>query len=138
MPMTPNSKVDRRALAAVEVKGSEARTDYVAPRTTVEEILVGIFEEVLKLDRVGIYDNFFEIGGHSLLATRVISRVKSTFDVGIEVRSIFEEATVARLAEVLIAQEPKPGQVEKIALILKKLNNMTEEDAGAELAALEQ
>jgi len=58
--------------------------------------------------RVGIYDNFFELGGHSLLATRVISRVKSTFDVGIEVRSIFEEATVAK------------------------------EDAGAELAALEQ
>jgi amino acid adenylation domain-containing protein len=138
MPMTPNSKVDRRALAAVEVKGSEDRTDYVAPRTPVEEILVEIFAEVLKLDRVGIYDNFFEIGGHSLLATRVISRVKSTFDVGIEVRSIFEEATVAKLAEVLIAQEPKPGQVEKIALILKKLNNMTEEDVDAELAALEQ
>jgi hypothetical protein len=87
---------------------------------------------------VGIYDNFFEMGGHSLLATRVISRVKSLFDVGIDVRSIFEEATVARLAEVLIAQESKPGQVEKIALILKKLNDMTDEDAGAELAALEQ
>jgi amino acid adenylation domain-containing protein len=138
MPLTPNGKVDRRALAAIETKSSKARTDYVAPRTAVEEILVGIFENVLNLDRVGIYDNFFEMGGHSLLATRVISRVKSLFDVGIDVRSIFEEATVARLAEVLIAQESKPGQVEKIALILKKLNDMTDEDAGAELAALEQ
>ena len=60
--------------------------------------MVGIFEEVLKLDRVGIEDNFFEIGGHSLLATQVISRVRKTFGVEIGVRSIFEEPTVEGLA----------------------------------------
>src|SRR5262249_50811973 len=118
MPLTPNGKVDRQALAALEVRRSEERTGYMAPRTPVEEILVGIFEEVLKLDRVGVHDNFFEIGGHSLLATKVISRVRNTFDVEIEVGSIFREATVAKLAEVLIAQEPKSGQTEKIALVL--------------------
>jgi acyl-CoA synthetase (AMP-forming)/AMP-acid ligase II len=138
MPLSPNGKVDRRALAGLELKSSERRSGYVAPRTPVEEVLAGMFEEMLKLDRVGVDDNFFEIGGHSLLATQVISRVKSMFDVDIDVRSIFEAATVARLAEVLIAKEPKPGQAEKSALILKKLKSMTEEDAGAELAALEQ
>ena len=69
------------------------------------------------------------------MATQVISRVRNTFDVGIKVRSVFEAPTVAKLAEALIAQEPKPGQTEKIALVLKKLNSMSDEDAGAELAA---
>jgi hypothetical protein len=60
------------------------------------------------------------------------------FEVSVEVGSIFEGATVAELAETLMAQEPKPGQTERIALILKKLNSMTDEDAGMELAAIEQ
>ena len=60
-------------------------------RTPVEEIVVGIFEEVLKLEQVGIYDNFFEIGGHSLLATQVGSRVRATLGVEIGVASLFEE-----------------------------------------------
>src|SRR5262249_43292136 len=74
-----------------------ARTP-VAPQTPVEEILVGIYEEALKLDRIGRSDNFFEIGGHSLLATQVISRVRSAFDVELGVRSIFEEPSVEGLA----------------------------------------
>src|SRR5262249_8288009 len=66
--------------------------------TPVEEIVVGIFEEVLKLDRIGGQENFFEIGGHSLLATQVISRIRGVFGVQIGVRSIFEEATAKGLA----------------------------------------
>jgi hypothetical protein len=101
-------------------------------------LLVEIYEEVLKVDRVGRDDNFFEIGGHSLLATQVISRVNNAFELEIGVRTIFEATTVAKLAEALIAQEPKPGQTEKIALILKKLSGMTDVEAGAELAARRQ
>src|SRR5262249_19081170 len=71
---------------------------YAGPRTAVEEILIGIYEEVLKVDRVGIEDNFFELGGHSLLATRAISRVRNTFGVEIEVGSLFEAMTVEGLA----------------------------------------
>ena len=138
MPLTPNGKVDRQALTTLEVKWVEERAEYVAPRTATEEILVGIFQEVLKLDRVGVHDNFFEIGGHSLLATQVISRVRNTFEIEIEVGRIFEEATVAELAETLIAREPEPGQTEKIAIILKRLNSMTDEDVDAELAAMKQ
>jgi amino acid adenylation domain-containing protein len=138
MPLTMNGKIDRRRLPIVEGMGWRVEQEYVAPRTPVEETLVGIFEEVLKLDRVGIHDNFFEIGGHSLLVTQVISRVRSTFEVAIDVNSIFEAETVAKLAEMLIAREPKPGQMEKIAMILTKLSNMTDEDVEAELAALER
>ncbi|HVI69985.1 MAG TPA: condensation domain-containing protein, partial [Pyrinomonadaceae bacterium] len=71
---------------------------YAVARTPVEEMLVGIFEELLHLDRVGIRDNFFEIGGHSLLATQVVSRVRDVFGVVVEVRTIFEDGTAEALA----------------------------------------
>jgi Acyl-CoA synthetases (AMP-forming)/AMP-acid ligases II len=135
MPITASGKVDRKKLSALEDGGGQAEREVVGPRTAVEEILVGIVGEVLKLDRVGIHDNFFEIGGHSLLATQVVSRVRNMFEVEIAVGSMFEATTVAQLAEVLISREPKPGQTEKIAKILKKLNSLTDGDAGAELAA---
>lgn len=98
MPLTANGKIDRKKLPLAEDISGQSAREYVAPRTPIEEIVVGIFEEVLKLDRVGIHDNFFEIGGHSLLATRIISRVKHTFGLEIEVRIIFEEATAGGLA----------------------------------------
>ena len=137
MPVTANGKIDRKRLPAVENAGRQLKREYVGPRTPVEEILVEIFEEVLNLDRVGIHDDFFEIGGHSLLATRVISRVRSAFDLEIGVRNIFDETTVAKLAAILIAHEPKPGQTEKIAMIHKRLDGMTDEEMIAELSATE-
>jgi amino acid adenylation domain-containing protein len=97
LPLTPSGKIDRRALPIPERKMANDGP-FVGPRTAIEEIVAGIFEEVLKIERVGIDDNFFEIGGHSLLATRVISRVKNTFGVEIGVRSIFEKPTVKGLA----------------------------------------
>jgi len=138
MPLAANGKIDRKRLPSADASDRGREQEYLGPRTPVEEILVEIFQEELKLDRVGIHDNFFEIGGHSLLAIRVISQVRNTFDVEIGVKRIFEEPTVARLAEALTAQEPKPGQMEKIALILKKLDNMTDEEAGAELTGRRQ
>jgi amino acid adenylation domain-containing protein len=98
MPLTPNGKLDRKALPTPGQEGAGDEAGFVAPRTPVEEIVAGLFKSVLEVDRVGVIDNFFEIGGHSLLATRVISRVRATFGVGIGIRSIFEQATVEGLA----------------------------------------
>jgi acyl carrier protein len=98
MPLTRNGKVDRKRLPSVKDAGRQGEQEYVGARTPVEEIAVGIFEEVLRQDRVGVHDNFFEIGGHSLLATQVISRVRNTFGVEIGVGSVFEEPTVESLA----------------------------------------
>ena len=112
LPMTPSGKVDRKALPAPGKETGEGEGGYVAPRTPVEEIVAGIFEDVLKLDRVGVADNFFEIGGHSLLATQVVSRVRKTIGAEIEVRSIFEEPTVEALAN-RIAEGMKSGEKDK-------------------------
>ena len=96
LPLTANGKVDRRALP-VPSPGRELE-GYRAPRTPQEEVLCGLFEEVLQLKRVGIEDNFFAMGGHSLSATRLVSRVRPTFGVELAIRTFFEAPTVAELA----------------------------------------
>ncbi|MCU1268103.1 MAG: putative linear pentadecapeptide gramicidin synthetase LgrB [Acidobacteria bacterium] len=98
LPLTPNGKVNRRALPAPDYE-AQLRDAYVPPRTPVEELLCGIWAEVLKVARVGINDNFFELGGHSLLATQVVSRVLQTFGSQLPLRALFEAPTIATFAE---------------------------------------
>ncbi|MES2936924.1 MAG: phosphopantetheine-binding protein [Pseudomonadota bacterium] len=97
LPRTPNGKLDRRALPAAEARHAEA--GYVAPQTPTEEALVAIWAELLKLERIGIHDNFFHLGGHSLLATQLISKLRSTLDVELPLRALFETSTVHDLAQ---------------------------------------
>jgi amino acid adenylation domain-containing protein len=101
LPMTPNGKLDRRALPAFDPARSQTADGYVAPRNELEETLIKIWAEVLKIERIGVLDNFFELGGHSLLAAQVIARVRKYVGVEVPVRSLFEEPTVAALASAL-------------------------------------
>ncbi|PHM11387.1 hypothetical protein CK516_02895 [Nostoc sp. 'Peltigera malacea cyanobiont' DB3992] len=98
LPLTSNGKVDRRALATHELD-STLRELYVAPRTPIEEMLALLWTQVLKLERVGIHDNFFEVGGHSLLATQLLSRIRNIFKVELPLRELFARATIADLAQ---------------------------------------
>jgi amino acid adenylation domain-containing protein len=97
-PLTPNGKINRKALPAPEYKRDETET-HVAPRTPVEERIAAIWCEVLRVPQIGAYDNFFATGGHSLLAVQVISRIRQIFQVEISLRVIFESPSLAGLAE---------------------------------------
>jgi acyl carrier protein len=99
LPLTPNGKIDSKFLPAPDRNRDELEQAYVAPRSPTEEILAGIWEEVLKLDRVGIHDNFFDLGGHSLLATQIISRLRVTLQMELPLRLLFENPTVSGLAD---------------------------------------
>ncbi|MBD2690473.1 non-ribosomal peptide synthetase [Anabaena catenula] len=99
LPLTPNGKVNRRALPAPENTGGELASTFVATRNPVEEVLAGIWTQVLGVSQVGIHDNFFELGGHSLLATQIISRIRKTFGVDIPLQRLFEFPTIAELAK---------------------------------------
>ncbi|WP_366925011.1 amino acid adenylation domain-containing protein [Anabaena sp. AL09] len=103
LPITPNGKIDRRTLPAADLH-SEIADKFVAPRNPIEEKLALIWTQVLRLEQVGIDDNFFAFGGHSLLATQVISRLQEAFKISLPLRYIFESPTVAQLSEVISSQ----------------------------------
>ncbi|HEX3526029.1 MAG TPA: amino acid adenylation domain-containing protein, partial [Thermoanaerobaculia bacterium] len=105
LPLTPSGKVDRRKLALLDLErpAESAASAGVAPRTPAEELVAGIFAEVLKVERVGVTEDFFALGGHSLLATQVASRVRSVFGLELPVRTVFERPTVESLAAEVAA-----------------------------------
>jgi amino acid adenylation domain-containing protein len=117
VPVTANGKLDRAALPAAN--GSRPHTEaYVEPRTAVEEELVKILAPLLKLDRVGVNDNFFLLGGHSLLGTQLIARISETFGVELTLLKLFDHPTVAEMS----------SEIED--LILAKVENSEAELSG--------
>ena len=104
LPLTPNGKVDRRALPDPAAAPRDLGERYVPPRGPVEEAIVGIWRDLLGLDRVGVRDNFFDVGGHSLFATQLVARLRDTFAVEPSLREFIEEPTVAGLARLVERQ----------------------------------
>ncbi|HEY1137571.1 MAG TPA: amino acid adenylation domain-containing protein [Xanthomonadaceae bacterium] len=134
MPLTPNGKVDRRALPVPE--GNEVAEDsYVAPVTAEEIALAELWADVLGKPRVGLHDNFFDLGGHSLLANQLVSRMQKRFGGDIGLRMVFEAPTVAQFAEKLLAM--RLGSVDEAALagMLDQLEGLSEADILALLDA---
>jgi len=132
MPLSPNGKIDRRALPDPEQTRPDLQVEYVAPRTEIEAALTEIWMQLLGLEQIGIFDNFFDLGGHSLLATKVVSRVRETFAVELPLRTIFESPTIAQLSES-IANEDKADQeeIEDFAEILATLERLSEAETSA-------
>lgn len=128
MPLTANGKVDRRALAEMQPGHSEA---HVPARTPVEEVLSGMWRDVLGIEQVGVNDNFFELGGHSLKAALLISRVRATFDFQMDLRQILATPTVARLSAYLLENEARTGQITLIAQLKTRVAKMSAEEVRA-------
>ena len=97
-PLTPNGKIDRKALPAPDHGATQS---YTPPRNETETALVNIWEDLLGLDQIGVLDDFFALGGHSLLATQLISRIRDQLQITLPLNSLFDAPTVAGLAEAV-------------------------------------
>ncbi|HXB53930.1 MAG TPA: amino acid adenylation domain-containing protein [Vicinamibacteria bacterium] len=109
LPISPNGKIDQRALPAPPETRAGSMEGWVPPRTPIEEGLAEIFGRVLGVEAVGVHDDFFELGGHSLLATRAISQLRSTYQVELPLRALFEDPTVEGLARRIEAARGRGG-----------------------------
>src|ERR1700741_2931721 len=107
LPLTPNGKLDPRALPAPEYTAG----GYRAPGSAVEEILAGIYAQVLGVERVGVDESFFDLGGDSLSAMRLIAAVNTSLDADLSVRAVFEAPTVARLAPRIGGEAGRPPRL---------------------------
>jgi amino acid adenylation domain-containing protein/non-ribosomal peptide synthase protein (TIGR01720 family) len=126
LPLTMNGKVDRAALRTSNSASMSLQNCLVAPRNPVEEVVTGIFAEVLQVERIGIHEDFFDLGGHSLLTTRIMSRVMETFMIDLPLRTLFDSPTAAQLSQAIVAREEKPGRSERIARLLLKVEGMSD------------
>ena len=128
LPLTPSGKVDRRALPAPGCGRPNLSNAFVPARTPLEEVLAGIWAEVLSLDQVGIHDNFFDLGGHSLAATRVVSRVIDRFKVDLPIKTLFDSPTVADMAMIITQNQVEKAGDERLARMLGELDAMSDEE----------
>jgi len=133
MPLTPNGKIDRRALPAPEELRPEIEQRYVAPRNEIETALVELWQEVLGVNPIGVRDSFFDLGGHSLKATRLLAKVRQLFRTQLPLSVVFEATTVEALARALVQHEAKPGQTAKIARVLQRVKSISSSDVKDEL-----
>jgi len=118
-PLTPNGKIDRKALPIPEYVHQASA--FVAPRNWIEEQIAGIWAKVLRLKQVGATDDFFALGGHSLLATQVVSRIRQSLNAEVPLRALFEAPTVAQLAQRVEALG-KTGSIPAITRALRDRN----------------
>lgn len=130
-PLTPNGKVDRRALPDIGQVPALMEAAHASPASPTEEHIIQIWKEVLAIDQLTVTDNFFDLGGHSLLAIQVVSRLNEVFKKEFSVAALFESPTIAKLA-TLIDSQSTDGQQDAIGQVVDELEGLSE----AEVAAL--
>jgi arthrofactin-type cyclic lipopeptide synthetase C len=128
LPLAPSGKINRRALP--EPKSVEVISEaFVAPSTPLEELLASAWQDVLRIPRVSVHDNFFDIGGHSLLAARVVSIVKRSLTVDFGMVDLFQDPTIALLAETLSRRVAERESQPEFERLLAEVAAMSEEEA---------
>ena len=133
-PLTPNRKIDRRALPALGAT-LVAPAGSTPPQSDVERVVARTVAGVLGFDEVGRDDDFFELGGHSLLATTLLARLSATFGTGLALRPFFADPTVAGLADQLLTEPAHRPHIEAIARVQERLSTMSPDQVRALLAA---
>ena len=129
LPLTPNGKVDRKALPSPDRGAADLEQVYVAPRNTAEQIIAGIWAEILGRKRIGVHDNFFDLGGHSLKATQVVSRLRKVFRSEIPLRHLFEFPTIAEFAAVIGSLKKNTADENKLDRVLSEVAALSEAEA---------
>ena len=138
MPLSPNGKVDRKRLPEPDTSRPDMDSDYCAPATPVEEMVAGIWIEVLALDRVGTSDAFLELGGHSLLAVLIQTRLNQIFPFEISLQDIFEYPTVAELSKRIEERGTKAGiDALEVCEIMQSIEGLSDEEVAAQIGANE-
>jgi hypothetical protein len=121
-PLTPNGKIDRKALPLPQMRTGESRGSFAAPRTPVEQTVAKVWCDVLGCPPVGLADNFFDLGGHSLLAAQVVSRVNRALPGSVTVRALFDQPTLAGFArEVELRLESNPASRTPIRRVKRRV-----------------
>jgi amino acid adenylation domain-containing protein len=132
LPRTPSGKIDRLALPDPDLVSAQS-SEYVAPRTPLEEALAAIWAQVLGVERLSVEDDFFALGGHSLLATQVVARVRSDFAVDLPLHSLFTYPTVASLTGEIVTMMGA-SEEDETAKLMAELEGMSDEEAQRLLA----
>jgi amino acid adenylation domain-containing protein len=132
-PLTPNGKIDRQALPAPDRAAVVSRA-YAAPEGVVEEAIGAIWQELLKLERVGRQDHFFELGGTSLLATQFVARLRDAIGVNLPLMTLFQAPVLAALAEAVVSSELDKFQSAERDLAAIDIDNMSDEEVERLLA----
>jgi acyl carrier protein len=109
LPLTPNSKVDRLALPKPENHRPDLQVAFVAPETELERTIAAVWQEVLRVEQVGVHDNFFDLGGHSLLIVQVHNKLRERLGVELTVVQLFQYPTVGALADYLSQDHSGPS-----------------------------
>jgi aryl carrier-like protein len=136
LPLTPNGKLDREALPEPGQERDEAAVgEFVAPSTAFEEVVAGIWSEVLGVEQIGVNDNFFDLGGHSLLAMQLLARVREVLGVELRLRNFFEAPTVAEWAREIERRMSEDAGGDFLAEVLSEIQELSPEQIRSELDA---
>ncbi|MFI6230919.1 amino acid adenylation domain-containing protein [Micromonospora echinospora] len=129
LPLTDSGKVDRKALPAP--RWTDPTAAPVAPRDPVERLVAEIWQDVLRVDTVGVHDDFFRLGGHSLLGVRALGRIGAAVEMEVPIPLLFAAPTVAAMADALRAAEPAPGHVDAVAAFRQEMAGLSDEELRA-------
>ncbi len=120
LPLTPNGKVDRRALPAPDMGEQRPRTRHVAPRSPEEADIASIWQRLLRVDQVGVNDDFFDLGGHSMLGIELLAALEERFERSISLKELVESPTVAGLAALVSGREVEQQRFSNLTAIQPK------------------